>query len=315
MTALLMEARHAIRVLLHTPGFTAAAVLSLALGIGANSAIFTLLDAAFLRALPVERPEELVRVATRTSDGGLHTDFSYPLYAALRDGGAGLLGLAAYAERSLGLSAGERTERVGSEYVSANYFSVLGLACSSGSGLSPDDARPGAAPVAVIGHGLSRRLFGVEQEVAGREILLNGRSFTIVGVAPPSFRGLVRGFRTEVWIPLSQYRSASQAADGVPLLADPHTSWLSLVGRLGPAIPPAGAAAGLTQTLRGFEPADQAVAGVALTPAASGDDSLVEELGRPLWLLFGAVGLVLAIANSTPSPASVNMRSSRLASP
>src|SRR4051812_23480729 len=121
MQTLLSDVRFGWRMLIKTPGFTAVAVVTLALGIGANSALFGLLDAVLLRTLTVPRPEELVLVATRTTGGGLHPDFSYPLYVALRDNDV-FSGLLAKTDSSFGISDGNQTERLRGEYVSANYF-------------------------------------------------------------------------------------------------------------------------------------------------------------------------------------------------
>src|SRR6266536_4162932 len=126
------DLRYGARMLMKNPGFTLIAALTLALGIGANSALFGLLDAVMLRTLTVPRPEELVLVATRTSEGGLHSDFSYPLYAALRDNNDVFAGMLASSDASFGLSSGSQTERARGEYVSANYFSALGLTLSRG---------------------------------------------------------------------------------------------------------------------------------------------------------------------------------------
>ena len=125
MDGFLKDIRYAVRSLLKQPGFTLVAGITLALAIGANSAIFTLMDAVLLRPLPVPHPEQLVMVATRTQEGGLHPDFSYPLYQALRDGNDVFAGLLAASDTSFGLNAGDRTERVRGEYTIANYFSAL----------------------------------------------------------------------------------------------------------------------------------------------------------------------------------------------
>ena len=122
MRTLMKDLRYGIRMLVKSPGFTIVAVLSLALGIGANTTVFSLLDAIMLRSLPVSHPEQIVDIATREGGGEPHADFSYPLYAGLRDHNDVLSGTIAYVDTSLGLAVGDQTERISAEFVSANYF-------------------------------------------------------------------------------------------------------------------------------------------------------------------------------------------------
>src|SRR4030095_8437199 len=133
MGTLLKDLRYAIRMLAKTPAFTLVAVISLALGIGANTTVFSLLDAAFLRSLPVQQPDRIVLIATGQAGGAPHTDFSYPSYTNLRDSNDALSGTIAYADTNFGLSAGDNTERIHGEFVSSNYFSVLGVNPALGS--------------------------------------------------------------------------------------------------------------------------------------------------------------------------------------
>src|SRR5947208_14630799 len=133
MRTLMKDLRYGIRMLVKSPGFTIVAVLSLALGIGANTTVFSLLDAVLLRSLPVSHPEQIVDIATREAGGEPHADFSYPLYAGLRDHNDVLSGMVAYVNTTLGLAAGDQTQRINAEFVSANYFSVLGIQPAIGS--------------------------------------------------------------------------------------------------------------------------------------------------------------------------------------
>src|SRR5262245_4908158 len=182
------DLRYGARMLMKNPGFTLIAALTLALGIGANSALFGLLDAVMLRTLTVPRPEELALVATRTSEGGLHPDFSYPLYAALRDNNDVFAGmLASSSDASFGLSSGSQAERARGEYVSANYFSTLGLTLSRGTGFVGADEYAGAQPAVVISDKLWKRFFGGDPDVLRKSLTINGRYFAVVGVAPPGF--------------------------------------------------------------------------------------------------------------------------------
>src|SRR6266550_6805313 len=199
MRTLIKDLRYGIRMLVRSPGFTIVAVISLALGIGVNTTVFSLLDAVMLRSLPVQHPEQIVDIATREAGGEPHADFSYPLYAALRDRNDVLSGMIAYVDVTLGLAAGDQTERINAEFVSANYFSVLGIRPVVGSAFAPDDERPGAPRVAVISYALWKRRLGGEPAALQKTITLNGRTFSVVGVAPKEYSGLLRGLQTDVW--------------------------------------------------------------------------------------------------------------------
>src|ERR1043165_9774734 len=199
MGTLLKDLRYGIRMLVKSPGFTIIAVASLALGIGVNTTMFSLLDAVLLRSLPVPHPEQVVAIATRESGGEPHRDFSYPLYAALRDHNEVLSGTIAYLDTSVGLAVGDQTERINAEFVSANYFSVLGIQPALGSAFAADDERPGAPRAAVISYALWKRRLGGEAGALQKTIALNGRTFSIVGVAPQNYSGLLRGAPTDVW--------------------------------------------------------------------------------------------------------------------
>jgi len=278
-----------------TPGFTLVAVLSLALGIGVNTTVFSLLDAVILRSLPVQNPDQLVNIATREAGGAPHYDFSYPLYTGLRDHNDVLSGMIAYVDTSLGLAAGDQTERIRGEFVSANYFSVLGIQPAIGSAFASDDERPGAPRVAVISYALWQRRLGGEPAALQKTITLNGRTFSVVGVAPREFSGLMRGQQTDVWITLPH----NVDFEGNPnLLRSDQVSWLILAGRLKPGIDIRQAQARLTALLPGLSE-DARQSGkweAALSKAAGGNEFYVAELTRPLTLLFIAVMLILAIS-------------------
>jgi putative ABC transport system permease protein len=289
------DLRYGARMLMKNPGFTLIAALTLALGIGANSALFGLLDAVMLRTLTVPRPEELALVATRTSEGGLHTDFSYPLYAALRDNNDVFAGMLASSDAVFGLSSGSQTERARGEYVSANYFSALGLTLSRGTGFVGADEYAGAQPAVVISDKLWKRFFGGDPDVLRKSLTINGRNFAVVGVAPPGFTGLARGLNTDVWLTLPQ----RIALGGPPDLLNSRTrSWLALAARLKPGVTMAQAQARLSAQLPpGFEAAiGKGRWEAALTPAAQGSDYYVAELSQPLQLLAAMVALILMIA-------------------
>ena len=295
MRTLIKDLRYGIRMLVKSPGFTIIAVLSLALGIGVNTTMFSLLDAVMLRALPVQHPEQIVDIATREGGGDPHADFSYPLYAGLRDHNDVLSGMIAYTDTTMGLAAGEQTEPINAEFVSANYFSVLGIQPAIGSAFAADDERPGAPRAAVISYALWKRRLGGEPAALQKTIALNGRSFSVVGVAPEKFSGLLLGQPTDVWLTLPHRAEF----EGDPkLMTSDQVSWLRLAGRLKPGVTIEQAQARLTILLPGLSE-DARQSGkweAALTEASGGNQVYVAELTRPLTLLFIAVLLILAIA-------------------
>ncbi|CAN5450211.1 ABC transporter permease [soil metagenome] len=292
---ILKDLRYGIRMLAKTPGFTLVAVLSLALGIGANTTVFSLLDAVTLRSLPIENPERMVNIATLVKGGEPHLDFSYPMYTGLRDGNQMLSGIVAYTETNLGLTAGDQTERIRGEIISANYFSVLGVQPALGTAFAPDDERPGAARAAVISDALWHRRLASDPGVLGKTITLNGRTFSVVGVAPRRFSGLLRGMQTDVWITLPHMADF----EGNPkLLNSPNLSWLFLAGKLKPGTTIQQAQSQLASLLPGVseETRESGTWQVVMTNAAGGNEVYVAELSRPLTMLLLAVALILAIA-------------------
>ncbi len=295
MGTLLKDLRYGFRMLVKAPAFTVVAVLSLALGIGANTTVFSLLDAVMLRSLPVQRPEQLVDVATVLPGDSPHYDFSYPLYAGLRDHNQSLSGLIAYSTANFGLAAADRAERIRGELVSANYFSVLGVQPTIGSAFVPSDESPGAPRAALISDALWNRVFNRDPNVLNKTITLNGRNFSVVGVAPQSFSGMLRGMPTDVWVTLPHNIDFEATPK---LLSSANLSWLSLAGRLKPGVTIQQAQTQLTSLLPGVLPeaGDTGNQAVVLRSAAAGNTAYVSDLSRPVTILFLAVALILAIA-------------------
>jgi putative ABC transport system permease protein len=233
----MQDVRHAFRTLRRSPSFAAAAILSLTLGIGANTAIFTLIEAVMLRPLPVRTPDELVSVGdasrpTALWEGGPMVDvLSYPLYQRLRDHNRVFSGILA-AGRAGRVQFGEGgvdTEDVLARLVSANYFHVLGVSAVLGRTFRDDEDRaPGAGPVVVISDRFWARRFGRALDIVGRKVWLNGQPLTIVGVGPQSFTGEVVGSPTDVWIPLSM----QPQIQGQSRLNRSDSNWLLGLGRL-----------------------------------------------------------------------------------
>ncbi len=295
MGTLFKDLRYGFRMLVKTPAFTAVAVLSLALGIGANTTVFSLLDAIMLRSLPVQHPEQIVEVATVLPGDTPHYDFSYPLYAGLRDNNQSLSGLIAYSTANFGLAAADRAERVRGELVSANYFSVLGVQPTIGSAFAPSDEVPGAPRAALISDALWNRVFNRDPNVLNKTISLNGRNFSVVGVAPARFSGMLRGMPTDVWVTLPHNIDFEATPK---LMSSANLNWLSLAGRLKPGVTIQQAQSQLTSLLPGVlpEPGGTGDQAVALTEAAGGNSAFVSDLSRPVTILFLAVVLILAIA-------------------
>ncbi|MBI4519973.1 MAG: ABC transporter permease, partial [Gemmatimonadetes bacterium] len=230
------ELHQVLRVLRRSPGYTALAVGTLALGLGANTAVFSAVNAVLLRPLPFQRPQELriLRPTLRNEQGVTATldRWSYPLFEAFRDADPGLAELAAFtAEPSLyNLAGTEQPERVRVEIVSGNYFSLLGVSALTGQLFGPaEDQVPGHAPVAVLSDAIWRRLYGADQSIVGRTITLNTLPFTVVGVLPPGFSGL--SGVADLWVPMMM----APALTFPGRLSGQLSFWHAVVGRVSPA--------------------------------------------------------------------------------
>jgi predicted permease len=209
------DVQFAARNLLKRPGFTVVAVLSLALGIGANTTIFTMVNTVFLNPLPVSEPDELVVVYTRDENNpnAGFTQVSFPNYEDFRDENTVFEGLAAWGfPVPTSMLAGEEPEQVFVEAASGNYFGVMGVSPAAGRFYTEiDDRAEGASPVAVLSHTLWSRRFGRDPGVVGRSISLNGTTFDVIGVAPEGFKGVNALFSPDMWVPLMMYRQVMPA--------------------------------------------------------------------------------------------------------
>ena len=237
---LLTDLRHGLRQLLHQPGFSLAAIVSLALGIGLTTALFSVINAVLLRGSPVRQPERLVEIYSGVPEYPQLTN-SYPDYLSIRDRADTLDAVAAHSFVRAILSGGERPRLVTGESVSANYFEVLGILPAVGRGFTPEEERArGGAPVVVISHGLWERQFGGQPGALGRTLQLSGRSYAIVGIAPRSMRGAVPGVLTDFWVPVSmidffEFSGVGWSTDNEPgkaRLDQRGTRWLFVKGRL-----------------------------------------------------------------------------------
>jgi predicted permease len=209
----LQDLRYGIRMLLKYPGFSLIAILTLALGIGANTAIFSLLNAALLRPLPIAQPERFVALSNSVS-GRMFPTFSYPNYKDFRDRSEVFSGLLAYRFAPLSLSHDGRNERLWGYVVTGNYFDVLGLKPALGRLISLDDDRTrGAHPVTVLSHQCWQQRFGSNPAVIGKEVIVNGRNFTIIGIAPQGFSGTEVIAAPEMWFPMMMQATIEMGND------------------------------------------------------------------------------------------------------
>jgi predicted permease len=308
MDRLVQDVRFGVRLLRAHPAATATALLSLALGIGANASMFTIVSAALLRPLPVTAPGELVFVygGDRGAPWGVT---SYPTYVDLRDRATSFAGLASYAEASVGLATDEGDpEAVRGAIVSGNYFEVLGVAAHRGRLLTPaDDRSPGAHPVAVVGHDLWVRRFGGRNEAVGATLRVNGRPYTVVGVVPPGFRGAELLEDIEMFVPMMMQaavrppRAAFSGEMDADLLSRRESGFLSLVGRLRPGAGFDEAQAELSalaaRTALAHPETDRGRT-FSLYPVSRIDPRAYPLLRNASWLLMGVAGLVLLIATA-----------------
>jgi predicted permease len=305
MATLLHDLRYGVRVLLKTPGFTAAAVLSLALGIGANTTIFTLINAVFLNPLPVKEPSRLVGLfTTDEKNTGAFQNFmpvSQPNYRDYQEHSRVFEGLVMHQNVPLNLASGGEPEQVFGEIVTGNYFDVLGIQPAIGRFfLAGEDKIPGAAPVVVMGHGLWQRRFGGDPSLVGKVITLNGQPFTVVGIAPEGFRGTDVVGGPQLWVPSMMHR---QVLSGIFLdwYETRRALLFNIFGRLKPGVSIEQAAAELKTIAASLEarfPKDNDKRSVALLPL---NDALINPnvQGQAVlagWVLMAIVGLVLLIA-------------------
>jgi predicted permease len=233
LDSLSQDVRLGLRALWMRPGFTAVALISLALGIGANTAVFTLVNEAFLRRLPVAAPEALVTLENDASHR-MFPAFSYPNYEDFRDRSDAFSGLIAYRFAPLSVSHDGVAERMWGYLVSGNYFEVLGIEPALGRLLSPeDDVLPGGHPVVVLSHRSWLSRFGGERGVLGKDLLVNGRSYTVVGVAAPGFDGTEVVVAPEVFIPIAMQAAIDRGRDW---LDDRAAENIYVQGRLRPGV-------------------------------------------------------------------------------
>lgn len=250
----------ACRTLARTPGFAIVAIVTLALGIGINTAVFTLFDAVFLRPLPVRDPHRIAVIHTTSKKTVYGVDFSFPEYLHIQQENHAFSGLVAWSPITVHLKIEGLTERLDGEMVSTNYNEVLGVEPIAGRDFHPNEGEvPGGHPVALISARLWRVSFHSSTDLVGKTAKLNGNQFTLVGVMPEHFNGL-SSRRTDIWVPLAmqpQVQPNRWNFDPPDWFEDPGHTWLNLAGRLRPDISWAGAASSLAALVSELEPLDR----------------------------------------------------------
>src|SRR5262245_28316310 len=239
MDSIAHDLRYAARQLVRAPGFTAVVVATLALGIGANSALFTLTNAMLLRPLPgISHSDQLVWMSATRGPGGRATYMSYPDYLELARGAGKLVaGSSAVADAHLSISRAGEPENVRGQLVSGGYFSLLGVPMAAGRGFSAaEDSAALARPVAVISYSLWTRRFDSDPGVIGKTLIVNGRAFTIVGVTASGFNGADLEMRRDVWLPITAAPIAMPSSPN--MIHEPTTWWLTSIARLAPGVAP-----------------------------------------------------------------------------
>jgi predicted permease len=315
MAAFLSDLRHSFRMLQKSPLFTSIAIASLALGLGANTAIFTVLDQALLRPLPVKNPRELVLISDPGSNRGQFSGdnsdrlFSRPFYLELRDRSQVFSGLIARFPTAANFVYQGQSESIRAEVVSGNFFDVLGVSADRGRLLSAaDDIKKSGHPVVVLGYAFWQRRFGGASDILGKTARVNNALMTIIGIAPREFFGVDVGRNADVYVPLAMKAEMTPTSDGYD---DRGNHYLHILGRLKPQMTIKQASPSLQVIFKPMLDADLAnmtgkisqrfrdrflAKALILTPAYNGVPTFRENTSTPLYVLMAMVGLVLLIA-------------------
>ena len=298
MSSFWQDVRYSLRVIAKAPSYAAVAVLTLALGIGANTTIFSWINATLLNPIPgLASPAEVVSLSL-----GKGTDnpfpFTYPDYEAMRNGQQSFTGLTVASGNPMSLTGKGKPERVWGMVASANYFDVLGVKPFLGRGFLPEeDEKQGGAPVAVISYRMWQTRFGGDPTVLGQTLEINQHPYTIVGVTPPVFQGSQTGLRMEVWIPVMMEGQLRAEGD---LIHDHHYFWLPMLGRLKPGVTPEQAQEEMTlrlkQETRNYPEEHRGHDSVTVYPLWRSPMGANQFLSMLLPMLMTIAGLVLLLA-------------------
>jgi len=315
LDTILRDLKYTFRMLARTPGFTAVAVLTLALGIGANTAIFTLLDQVLLRLLPVKDPQQLVLLTMRGRHYGNNwggNAISHPMFRDFRDHNDVFSDMFCRFPTSASLSIGQQAERVSVELVSGTYFSTLGIVPAIGRILSPeDDQVPSGHPFVVLNYNFWKTRFAGDPQIVGKTLTLNNYKMTVVGVAQADFDGVELGFSPKIFVPIMMQR---QIIIGAPedMLKERRNRWVNAFGRLKPGVSQQQAKAALQPFMHSMLESEVQLPAfsraskydrdeflkcwVDVLPGSQGRSYTRRQLTTPLWVLMATTGVVLLIA-------------------
>jgi len=305
---------YALRTLRRSRGFAAVAALTLALGIGANTAIFTLLDQVLLRLLPVKNPQQLVLLTMRGHHYGNNwggNAISYPMYRDFQDHNEVFSGMFCRFPEHVSLTFGAQSELVAAELVSGTYFNVLGVGTALGRAFTPEDDRvPNGHPLVMLSYDFWKRRFGGDSQIVGKTVLVNNHQMTIIGVAQAGFDGVELGYSTKIFIPVMMEQQI--IIGPMKMLTDRRSRWVNSFGRLKPGVTETKAKASLQPFMHSMlemevkEVAFRNASAYAreeflkcwidVLPGSQGRASLRRELRTPLWVLMATTGMVLLIA-------------------
>jgi predicted permease len=305
---------YALRTLRRSRGFAAVAALTLALGIGANTAIFTLLDQVLLRLLPVKNPQQLVLLTMRGRHYGNNwggNAISYPMYRDFQDHNEVFSGMFCRFPNHVSMTSGGQSERVAAELVSGTYFNVLGVGTALGRAFTPeDDSVPNGHPLVMLSYDFWKRRFGGDPQIVGKTVLVNNHQMTIIGVAQAGFDGVELGYSTQIFVPVMMEQQI--IIGPMKMLTDRRSRWVNAFGRVKPGVSQEKAKASLQPFMHSMLEMEVKEAAfrnasaydreqflkswIDVLPGSQGRASLRRELRTPLWVLMATTGMVLLIA-------------------
>jgi len=308
------DLKFSLRALRRSPGFVVVAVLTLALGIGANTAIFSLLDQILLRLLPVKNPQELVLLTMRGNHYGSNwggNAISHPMFREFQAHNEVFSGMFCRFPSPVSLTFGGQSERVGAELVSGTYFNALGVNTILGRAFTPEDDRvPNGHPLVLLAYDFWRQRFGGDAGIVGKNLIVNGHNMTVIGVVQPGFDGVELGYSTKIFVPIMMQQQIIVGNE--KMLTDRRTRWVNAFGRLKPGVSATQAKASLQPQMHAMLEMEVQEAAFShasaydreqflkcwmdVLPGSQGRSYTRRELSTPLWVLMATTGVVLLIA-------------------